>query len=84
MAYKIKTAEQHLIGRRAIHFLSETAGIITKATMDPDSDLDCHQSIELDNRFRFLRKHYFWIEDEPGPSGKLFEEHKDKYFKQTI
>jgi hypothetical protein len=65
------------IGKRSIHFISGTAGVIKESVEDGPNDFE--NVVRLDTGAAGHR-HYFYIEGDKTPGGQLFEENKAKYF----
>lgn len=66
------------VGKRAIHYISGKAGLITEAIEDGPNDFE--DVVTIDGGAT-AHRHYFFIEGDKTPGGELFEEKKQKYFK---
>ena len=77
MAIKRRDPRQD-VGKRAIHYISGKAGVITEAAEDGPNDFEDVVAIDAGVRGH---RHYFYIEGDKTPGGELFEENKHKYFK---
>lgn len=67
------------IGKRAINWVTDKAGIIADAWKDSETEFERFDILVLDDTTVWGHRHYFFIEGD-DKTGDLFELNKHKYF----